>query len=88
MRHSFYIAIIIAQRRVRFAGHCFRATDQVFSNVVCWKLPCPNRERRPTNYMDTIESDTRQDIEELSNQISSKDTWRGVVNSISVAPDE
>lgn len=29
--------------------------DQVISDVVCWRRPCPNRGRRPTNYRDTIE---------------------------------
>lgn len=39
------ISIIVAQRRARFADHCFRAKDQVFSNFVCWRLPCPNRKK-------------------------------------------
>ena len=75
MRHSFYMAIIVAQRRVRFAGRCFRATDKVFSNVVCWRLLYPNRGRRHANYMDTIARDTQQEIEDS-------------VNSISVVPEE
>ena len=62
--------------------------DQVISDVVFWRLPCLNRGRRPTDYRDTIERVTQQEIEELQNQMNNKDSWRSVVISISIAAEE
>ena len=41
------ISKTMAQRRARFAGHCFRAKDQVISDLLLWRLPCPRRGNRP-----------------------------------------
>ena len=79
------ISDTVAQRRVRLAGHCYRAKDQVISDVICWRLPCPNRGRRPLNYIDVIGRDTQYEIEDLPNIMRDKEYWRGVVNGISVA---
>lgn len=79
------VSTIVAQRRARFAGHCFRAKNQVISDVICWRLPCPNRGRRPFNYIDVIARDIQQETEDMPNLMSNKDTWRCAVNSISVA---
>lgn len=48
------ISRIVAERRARFAGHCVCAKDQVVSDIINMGLPCPNRGRRPLNYMDIV----------------------------------
>ena len=41
------ISKTVAQRRARFAGHCFRAKDQVIFNLLLLRLPCPRWGNRP-----------------------------------------
>ena len=52
------------------------------------RLPCQKRGRRPTNYMDTVARNTQQEIKNLPNQMSNKDSRHGVVDSISVGAEE
>ena len=59
------ISTIVARRRTRFAGHCFRAKDQLISDVICLRLPCPTRGRRPMNYIDCIARDIQHDIADI-----------------------
>ena len=75
----------VAQRRVRFAGHFFRAKDQVIPDVFYWRLPCPNRGPRPLNYIDVIGRDTEAEIVDLPNIMRDKHLWRDIVHSILVA---
>ena len=63
------ISTTVAQRRVRFAGNCFRAKDQVIPDVLYWRLPCPNRGPRPLNYIDVIGRDTKSGIVDLPNMM-------------------
>ena len=79
------ISTIVAHRRTRFAVHCFRAKDQVISDVICMRLPCPNRGRRPLNYMDCIARDIQCETGDLQTLMNDKDSWRCIVNSISDA---
>ena len=51
------ISTTVAQRRARFTGHCFRAKDQVLSDPLLWRLPCPRRGKRPLTYPDTSSRD-------------------------------
>lgn len=79
------ISVTVAQRRARFAGHCYRAKDQVVSDIICWRLPCPNRGRRPFNYMDTIARSMNLDIEDIPKIMAERGEWRCRVNSISAS---
>ena len=38
------------KEETRFAGHCFRAKDQVITDLLWWRLPCPRRGNRPLTY--------------------------------------
>ena len=82
------ISTIVPHRRTRFAGHCFRAKDQIISNVICLRLPCPTRGRRPLNYIDCVARDVQHDIADMQTLMMDKDSWRGIVNSISEASAE
>ncbi len=63
------ISAIVAQCRVSFAGH------QVISDVIFWRLPHPNRGRRPLNYIDVIGRDTQHEIEDLPKLMKDRDSW-------------
>ena len=51
------ISTVLAKRRARFAGHCMRASDQVISTILPWKLQQVNRGRRPLTFLDTVARD-------------------------------
>ena len=69
----------VAQRRVCFAGHCFRGKDQVIPDVLYWRLSRPNREPRPLNYIDVMGKDTESEIEDLQNMMMDKRIWHEVM---------
>ena len=52
------ISVVVAQRRLRFAGHCYRAKDQLISDILLWRLPCPSRGTRPLTFPDVLRRDT------------------------------
>ena len=79
------VSSMVSRRRASFAGHCYRAKDQIISDVICMRLPCPSRGRRPINYIDCVARDTNQVIEDLPDLMMDRDTWRCIVDSISDA---
>ena len=79
------ISSVVACRRTRFAGHCFRAKDQIISDVISLRLPCPNRGRRPLNYIDCIARDIGHDVADMQTLMLDRDIWQGIVYSISDA---
>ena len=79
------ISSIVASRRTRFAGHCFRAKDQIISDVISLRLPCPNRGRRPLNYIDCIARDIGHDIADMQTLMLDRDIWKSIVYSLSDA---
>ena len=71
----------LSQRRVQFAGHCFRAEDEVVSSLVLWKPPYPNRSNRLT-YPDVISRDTGLKVEDLPAAMANRLVWKSLVYSI------
>ena len=57
----------LAQRRARFAGHCFRAKDEVISDLILWKASTS----RKMTYPDIISRDTGIVVQELPTAITS-----------------
>ena len=73
------LSIQLAQRRARFAGHCFRADDEVISDLVLWKAT----NSRKLKYPDMISRDTGILVEDLPTAMADRDCWRSVVFGIS-----
>ena len=71
----------LIQRKVRFAGHCYRATDEVISSLIFWTPPGPNRSNRLT-YPGVISRDTDIKIQDLPVAMADRAVWRGVVKSL------
>ena len=74
------ISSIVACHRTRFAGHCFRAKDQMISNVISLRLPCPTRGRTALQEILGMRQQTCKHI-----SVGQRYTWRGIVYSISDA---
>jgi hypothetical protein len=69
--------------RLRFAGHCYRAKEEVVSTVLMWK-PIQGKRRvgRPAKtYLDLIEEDTGLRGEDLEAVMADRAVWRNVIRS-------
>ena len=71
----------LIQRRVQFAGHCYRAKDEIISSLMFWTPPGPNRSNRLT-YPGVISRDTDLMIQDLPVAMADRAVWRGVVKSL------
>lgn len=85
LRRTSLISKTVAQRRARFAGHCFRAKDQVISDPLLWRLPCPRRGKSPLIYPDTSSRDTGLILGELAQAMADRALWYGAVSAGSTA---
>ena len=77
------ISSILTKRRVQFAGHCARASDELVSSFVLWRHPSSHKRSRKLTFPDTICRDTSIAKEDLLVAMSDRVYWKGVVNSIS-----
>ena len=78
------IASVVASRRSRFAGHCMRASDQVISSILPWRLTQSGRGRRPLTFLDVVARDTGLQLDDLRTVMCDRDVWRQTVNGISI----
>ena len=67
------------------AERALLATAFLLRINVCWRLPHPNRGRRPFNYIDVIGRDIQLERKDLPNFMSDKAFWQRSLNSIKVA---
>ena len=84
------VSNIIKRRRIQFAGHCFRASNEMASKFVLWK---PNRSGRrnscKTTYPDVIAKDTGISFQDLGGAMGDREVWGSFVKSaISTAVEQ
>ena len=77
------ISSLVQKRRVQFAGHCARASDELVSSFVLWRHPSSHRRSRKLTFPDIISRDTAIAKEDMLNAMTDREYWKGVVNSIS-----
>lgn len=77
------ISHTIRERRLRFAGHCYRAKEECVSSVLMWKPQHGKRRvgRPAKTYLDLIEEDTGLKGEDLEAVMADRDVWRIVIRS-------
>ena len=75
------IAETIRQRRLRFAGHCWRKKDEVVHKLLLWNPNHGNRGRgRPRkSYTKQLAEDTGLDLQQLPAAMDDKEGWRKLV---------
>ena len=71
------------KRRVQFAGHCSRASDELASYFVLWRLPSSHKRSPKLTFPDTTRRDTSIAKEDNFVAMSDRTYWKSVVNSIS-----
>ena len=68
-------------RRLKFADHCQRATNEVASSFVLWR-PKPNgRRSNKLSYPDILSRDSGIAQSELDTAMQGRETWRGILKS-------
>ena len=82
------ISVLAKRRRVQFAGHCARASNELVSSFVLWKHPLSQRRSRKLTFPDTISRDTNISKEDLLTAMTDRVFWKSVVNSISAEAEQ
>ena len=75
------ISSILKARRVQFAGHCFRAENEIISSLLLW-TPTNQTRSRKLSYPDVIARDIGIDRNDLGTVMLDREIWREHVNSI------
>ena len=72
------ISSVINERRLRFAGHCHRATEGTIRDVLFWEPKHGKRGRgRPaTIYIDSLRKESNLSSMELKKLMDDRDVWR------------
>ena len=78
------ISHTVSQWRARFAGHCMRASDQIKSTVLPWRLPQMGRGRRPLTFLDSVGRDTGVTLGDIRTAMLDRAVWRTFVDGISI----
>ena len=76
------VSRLVQARRVRFAGHCFRAEHEVISDLLLWKPNSRNKRGRKLTFPDVISRDVGLKQEALRSAMKDREVWRGVVDFI------
>ena len=74
----------IRERRMRFAGHCFRSKHELVSDVLLWE---PKHGKRSVGapaqtYVEQLVNDAGQLLQDLPNAMEDRNYWRELVNSV------
>ena len=77
------ISSLVRKRRVQFAGHWARASDELISSFVLWRHPSSRGRSRKLTFPDIVSRDTGIPKEDLLAAMTDREYWKGVVNSIS-----
>ena len=77
------VSTLVCKRRVQFAGHCARASDELVSSFVLWRHPSSKNRSRKLTFPDRIKRDTEIPEENLLGAMQDREYWKGVVNAIS-----
>ena len=82
------VSQLVRERRLRFAGHFYRAKDECISDVLFWRPQQGKRSvgRPAKTYVDLLEEDTDFNTEELMNLMADRVLWRDVVRDRTKLP--
>ena len=76
------VSQLVRKRRVQFAGHCFRASEEMVSSFILWK-PEPNGRRgQKLTYPDVLVKDTGIRLDDLGEAMGNRVVWGNLVNSM------
>ena len=73
------ITDVIAERRLRLAGHCIRHSEEIANILVLWEPTKGNRSRgrQAVNYIDVLKKDTQlEEAEEIRTAMMNRIVWK------------
>ena len=71
----------LCKKRLPFAGHCHRATNEVISSLLLWR-PTGIVHSHKLTYVDSITRDTGIPLAELGTAMTNREVWKNVVQCI------
>ena len=74
----------IRERRLRFAGHCYRSKQELVSDVLLWE---PKHGKRSVGapsrtFVKQLVDDTGHLLQDLPTAMEDRNSWRTLVNSV------
>ena len=78
----------LRQRRLRFAGHCWRRHNELCSKLLMWQ-PLHGKRRRGAprkTYLDVLEDDAEMGRQDLQTLMSDRRLWRTIVDGVRDTP--
>ena len=75
--------MLVKRRRIQFAGHCARATDELVSSFVLWRHPSSHRRSRKLTFPDALSRDTNIHKDDLKTAMTDRVFLKSVVSSVS-----
>ena len=77
------ISAHLIERRTRFTGHCFRAKQELISDIILWK----QSKNRKLTYPDIVSRDSGIHLTDLRNAMADRGCWRNIVLGVSAKAD-
>ncbi|KAI8486591.1 hypothetical protein Bbelb_355660 [Branchiostoma belcheri] len=81
------VSLRLKHRRVKFAGHCHRAKEEVISSLLLWK-PHGKTHSRKLTYPATLTRDTGLQQQDLPAAMEDRTLWRRVVQELAPSPSQ
>ena len=75
------ISDVIGQRRLKFAGHCLKRSDEVVADLVLWEPShgSVSRGRPKMKFVDRLARECGMEKEDLAGAMRDRSLWVGVV---------
>ena len=74
------ISDVLRKRRTQFAGHCYRAKNEVISSLMLWKPHHAASRSRKLSFPDVLCRDSGIDKQDLGTAMGDRDVWKEIVN--------
>ena len=75
------LSLRLKQRRLQFAGHCYRAEKEIIPSLLLWR-PGGRVHSRKLTYPDMIARDSGLDIRDLGTAMGDRGVWKEIVMNI------
>ena len=77
------ISLKLKRKRLQFAGHCYRAENEIISSLLLWH-PTGSVHSRKLTFPDTIARDSGLDIRDLGTAMQDRVVWKGIVMGVPI----
>ena len=75
------VSHVLRSKRLTFACHCFRASEEAISSLLMWRSNYPVRSGKFT-FPDVMSRDTGLKFDDLETATGDREVWRAVLSGI------